>query len=116
MLRGHVGDGGYRRLDADTFYGGETFSSSRAFEVRLSWALDELAYRGEELAEARFAAERRAEAERSRARCAEVAARWVRVRLDPAHEAADESAAHTALEIATQGALTRLELGLERSP
>lgn len=108
-LRAHLGDGGFRRIDGDTLVTGETLTASRSVEVRLSWSLDELAYRSEELALARFEAERRAYAERARHQCADLAARWLRLRLDPDGDAADEHAAFTALDIVTAGALSRAE-------
>ena len=113
ILRGHLGDGGFRRLDGETLVTGETLTASRSVELRLSWALDELVYRSEELALARFEAERRAHAERARHQCGELAARWLRVRLDPERDEAEERAAFAALDIATAGALSRAEASRE---
>jgi hypothetical protein len=120
-LRGHLGDGGFRRIDGDTLVTGETLTASRSVEIRLSWSLDELMYRSEELALARFEAERGAHAERSRHHCADLAARWLRLRLDPDRDEAEERAAFTALDIVTAGAMTRAEAARdapahERSP
>jgi hypothetical protein len=108
-LRGHLGDGGFRRLDGETLVTGETLTASRSIELRVSWSLDELVYRGEELALARFEAERRAHVERARHQCGELAARWLRAKLAPDRDDADERAAFTALDIATAGALSRAE-------
>jgi hypothetical protein len=118
-MRAHVGDGGYRRLDLENVSTGETLTATRGLEVRLSWSLDELVYRSDELAQLRLGLERRAQGERLRHQCAEIAARWVRARLDPARDEAEERAAYTALDIATGGELTRLERSGprgERSP
>jgi hypothetical protein len=111
-LRAHVGDGGYRRLDLENVSTGETLTATRGAEVRLSWSLDDLVYRSDELAQLRLGLERRAHGERLRHHCAELAARWVRARLDPARDEAEERAAYTALDVATGGELTRIE----RSP
>jgi len=118
-MRAHVGDGGYRRLDLENVSTGETLTATRGIEVRLSWSLDELLYRSDELAQLRLGLERRAQGERLRHQCAELAARWVRARLDPGRDEAEERAAYTALDIATGGELTRLERSGprgERSP
>jgi hypothetical protein len=120
-VRAHLGDGGFRRLDGETLVTGETVTASRSVEVRLSWSLDELVYRTDELALVRFEAERRAQIDRQRSQCGELAAKWVRARLDPDRDGAEEQAAYTALDIATAGALAREESARrahapERSP
>jgi hypothetical protein len=118
IVRAHAGDGGYRRLDDSTVYTGETQSANRGIDVRMAWSLDQLAYRDDELANARFAFEQRATSERLRSQCADTAAKWLRVRLDPIHEEADERAAYAALDIVTSGELGRLDGARlrERSP
>ncbi len=108
-VRGHVGDGGYRRLDLENVSTGETLTATRGFELRVSWSLDELVYRSDELAQLRLGLERRAQGERLRHQCAELAARWVRARADPSRDEAEERATFTALDIATGGELARIE-------
>lgn len=113
-LRGHVGDGGYRRLDLENVSTGETLTATRGVELRVSWSLDELVYRSDELAQLRLGLERRAQGERFRHQCAELAARWVRARLDPSRDEAEERATFTALDIATGGELARIERSTAR--
>lgn len=113
-FRAHVGDGGYRRLDLENVSTGETLTATRGLELRLSWSLDELAYRPDELAQLRLGLERRAQGERLRHQCADLAARWVRARVDPTRDDAEERAAYTALDVATGGELARLERSAPR--
>ena len=118
VLRAHAGEGGFRRVDDGALTIGETLTANRGVDLHLSWSLDELVYRDDELANARFQFERRSTSERLRGQCAETAAKWLRVRLDPVHEESDERAAYLALDILTGGELSRLDTARpsERSP
>lgn len=110
-FRAHLGEGGYRRIDGDLFSTAETLTANRGLELRLTWALDELVYRDAELTNTRFFADRQAANERLAHQCAETASRWLRLRLDPLHDDAEERAAYTALDILTGGGLSRIDAG-----